>query len=676
MPAGGSATGSKIGLHTFAGVYNVQQFGAIGDGVANDTAAIQAALDQCATDGGGCIYLPKGVYLVRPSASGGTILTMNTTGLRVRGAGIGQSTIRVGASVLPYKGVLGPLTTPTDLSRLTVDHLTVDHNIANNAIVSGASIAANPQFSVFAYAGTDITYTHLEVINASSINNLVINGTTCVRASITDCRFSVIGDDPNHVSHDASIIYTDATEVVIRGNLLVSTGQDQPGATTGIETHGSRTVVSGNTIRDFRTGMNITGVGAADTVGVTVTGNVIEGANIGIFLWSVQSGSHTTGYGLHGVTVTANVIHLAGTAAWATKNTAHTEYGIALYPTSSTLDATGISLTDNVITHPLEAVAITNNAASYGIGWLPSDTPTLSNSRIANNVIVNFPMAGIRFSCPLTNVDICDNTLINCGSTLDTAFAGNSAFRQPLFLGGVTYSGVRISRNSFRDSLAEVTYRPAYFIDLYQSNASAGTGVELVDNSFLSTGSAMTGQLFMDNAGGGLVPYLRGAIPNYVALTGTLQKFALGSQVVDPATGVLSTIQANQYTWQTGLLTTPLLARLRRLSNVGSSLVVGDITIVGWGAGAAVTSVAGSDMTARILVTAGTGPSALPTIAFTWKDGAWASAPTVLAQMTGGSGTLQLLYVSANTATVTITYNGTPVDTKTYLIELLTVGVG
>src|SRR5271170_5997540 len=43
--------------------FNVLDFGATGDGVTKDTAAIQKALDACAAAGGGTVLVPDGIYL-------------------------------------------------------------------------------------------------------------------------------------------------------------------------------------------------------------------------------------------------------------------------------------------------------------------------------------------------------------------------------------------------------------------------------------------------------------------------------------------------------------------------------------------------------------------------------------------------------------------------------------
>jgi polygalacturonase len=45
--------------------FNVMAYGAKGDGITDDTAAIQAALDAAGAVGGGQVYVPVGVFIVR-----------------------------------------------------------------------------------------------------------------------------------------------------------------------------------------------------------------------------------------------------------------------------------------------------------------------------------------------------------------------------------------------------------------------------------------------------------------------------------------------------------------------------------------------------------------------------------------------------------------------------------
>ena len=47
-------------------IFDVRDYGARGDGVTQDTAAIQKALDECGKAGGGIVHFPAGVYLSRP----------------------------------------------------------------------------------------------------------------------------------------------------------------------------------------------------------------------------------------------------------------------------------------------------------------------------------------------------------------------------------------------------------------------------------------------------------------------------------------------------------------------------------------------------------------------------------------------------------------------------------
>lgn len=60
-----TATGSitpRTLANRFADVVNVKDFGAVGDGVTDDTAAIQAAINYCFSNGGGSVFFPKGNY--------------------------------------------------------------------------------------------------------------------------------------------------------------------------------------------------------------------------------------------------------------------------------------------------------------------------------------------------------------------------------------------------------------------------------------------------------------------------------------------------------------------------------------------------------------------------------------------------------------------------------------
>ena len=50
-------------LEVNAAVFNVRDFGATGDGVTKDTAAVQRAVDAASSAGGGEVLLPKGTYL-------------------------------------------------------------------------------------------------------------------------------------------------------------------------------------------------------------------------------------------------------------------------------------------------------------------------------------------------------------------------------------------------------------------------------------------------------------------------------------------------------------------------------------------------------------------------------------------------------------------------------------
>lgn len=82
---------NDVNTNTYKGTVNVKLYGAKGDGVTDDTAAIQAALDQVnSTSGGSTVHFPRGDYLV------GNLSLSGKKGLKLTGdAGSVYSVIKV-----------------------------------------------------------------------------------------------------------------------------------------------------------------------------------------------------------------------------------------------------------------------------------------------------------------------------------------------------------------------------------------------------------------------------------------------------------------------------------------------------------------------------------------------------------------------------------------------------
>lgn len=107
-------------------IYNVQNFGAKGDGVTDDTAAIQNAIDAAAAAGGGQVYVPPGTYIVSGGEEPSDGCLMLQSNVYMYGDGMGVSNIKVAdGSDTKITGVIrsayGEETHDFGLSNLTID---------------------------------------------------------------------------------------------------------------------------------------------------------------------------------------------------------------------------------------------------------------------------------------------------------------------------------------------------------------------------------------------------------------------------------------------------------------------------------------------------------------------------------------------------------------------------
>jgi len=76
-------------------------YGAVMDGVTDDGAAIQDAIDDCGAGGGGTVEVPEGIALVERT------LVISSDNVVLRGAGKGETTIKIPHSLLYYDYLSG-----------------------------------------------------------------------------------------------------------------------------------------------------------------------------------------------------------------------------------------------------------------------------------------------------------------------------------------------------------------------------------------------------------------------------------------------------------------------------------------------------------------------------------------------------------------------------------------
>ncbi len=392
-------------------------FGAMGDGVTDDTTAIQAAFDAVAITGGvRTLYFPSGTYIVTG------VININKNDLVIRGEGE-SSVIMVqsGAGDLQAGGYGAIFLLATGTGNVTIRDLHLDGNADNNTTSTYSAIRGentdyltvrdtlirNTPFNAIFLAATTLPHTNFTIVG----NRLVNIGWRGIQVQYADTGiisrnniFST-GSQGIAVTEGSTVGANSSRRVVISGNIInrsvapttVLTGQVEKDMMIILGKGSLYMVVDGNICHDnSRAGDDGIAVGASSSTdpifqSIVISNNVVTLAG--------GFGIDATGQCI----VTGNFISRAAT------------HGIVI---AGDLGANrkDTIIANNIIYNPNQS----NNAAGSGIYIGPASAPASAwtRLRVLNNSVVD-EGARVRYGIYLNASNVAMNNLEIRGNDLE-----------------------------------------------------------------------------------------------------------------------------------------------------------------------------------------------------------------------------------------------------------------
>ncbi|MBC2240044.1 right-handed parallel beta-helix repeat-containing protein [Listeria booriae] len=414
------------------------------------TQAFRRAVAAIEARQGGVLYIPSGTYEVRPNPA--LPLCSNLT---IIGDGA-QSIVKIADGTGAYKVIFGQeSSTEARVESVYFERFTIDQNPTGNPVPSsnGAS-----QFAFSLKNFSKVHFRKMEFNPTTGANAICCNAsrgsyvdTTCHDVTVEQCRF--YRKSPKGVYVDNSAVYLNCSGSIVSNNKFFAEGNETIKARGCIETHGGKSVVSGNYSEGYATGVNAAsrkwGRDSANEEpvsltpsNITITGNTFTKVKKGIQLWvnhpedntvpaltEAEWEAHTEEISLDNVVISGNTITV-DVSDYATSPANY--YGISLagdYQGNRWLRNISIGTNNIIFTGKSgttvdveEGIVPADFKSSYGIAFL---LPIhLGNISIHNNLISNTPLSGIYLgrlsnggTSKVSNVQgikINDNILTNC----------------------------------------------------------------------------------------------------------------------------------------------------------------------------------------------------------------------------------------------------------------------
>ena len=427
---------------TVDGVYNVKAYGAVGDGVTDDTAAISNAVAGCnAANGSTLLFPPGGEYVlssdvtiscdrINVSCHGATIIMPAAYSIIFSGSSdsrIAGATFVGDEELSTYSdGDFNPCVHVLNSENISVDDVYItgrsggvhlDHSdgcsvtgVRLDGILDGyTGTGSGGTAAVFIESGTNNSVTDCV---ASNHGECVLVGSGSTYCSVVSCHAVNMYDNGFYFStgrhntiSSCSVNGSDGTGVKMRGNWNTVTGNSIAGCTVGVVitgdtaivqtdgTDGVGNVVSGNSIDDCSAyGVYLTPFSNRPPRGVIINGNSITGTPNSLSGAAIRVNTTTGGSSVkaRSHSITGNTIDHSSSVAC--------NYAVDMAGVTATATIEGCIISGNTIKG-------NGSYLSYGIRG-----SFLLNSSIYGNSYTDIGTASVL----LTNSDAC--TMLDAGA--------------------------------------------------------------------------------------------------------------------------------------------------------------------------------------------------------------------------------------------------------------------